>query len=46
MIVTLKRNSKKQCGRMKASYSLQVSVALDYTAISKGCPEEDGEKKA
>jgi len=30
---------------MKAWYRLQASVALDYNAISKGCPEEDAGKK-
>lgn len=30
---------------MKAWHRLQASVALDYIAISKDCPEEDGGKK-
>lgn len=30
---------------MKAWYRLEARVTLDYTAISRGCLEEDGGKK-
>lgn len=30
---------------MKIEYRLQENVALDYAAIPRGSPEEDGEKE-
>lgn len=43
--MTLKRSSKKKCGRMKEQPRFQSGVVLDYTAISNGCLEEDEKKK-
>lgn len=36
---------QKEGSRMKVWYRLEARVTLDYTAISGGCLEEDGEKK-
>lgn len=41
----MRRNSKKKLGRMKIEYRLQENIALDYSAISRGSPEEDGVKE-